>query len=220
MPYGVCLFAFYAKLSYLSSMNGWIQQTLPHLSTGFSYYLILCGIAMAEGVPAAGLFMPGSALCIIAGALAFHGHGNIYYICIAAGIGAIAGDFLSYVCGARSGAWLGSRLRGGRSARFLHRAELFFGAHGGKSLLLARFVGPVRGFVPFVAGGARMGFKYFCVYTVAGGIFWGIAYPLIGYLGGKALAFKPISPTVFVAVGAVVVLLLFIYFKLRRKKHQ
>ncbi|MDD2557418.1 MAG: hypothetical protein PHH87_03910, partial [Desulfuromonas sp.] len=124
-------------------MNGWIQQTLPHLSTGLSYYLILCGIALAEGVPVAGLFVPGSILCITAGALAFHGHGNIYFLCVAAAIGAIVGDCISYVCGTRSGAWLAAHLRVGRFVRFLRRAELFFGAHGGKSLLLARFMGPV-----------------------------------------------------------------------------
>ncbi|MDY0212746.1 MAG: DedA family protein [Desulfuromonadaceae bacterium] len=205
-------------------MNEWIQQTLPQLPTGLSYYLILCGITLAEGIPVAGLFMPGSVICIAAGALAFHGHGNIYFICIAAGMGAIAGDCISYMCGTRSGAWLATRLRGGKFFRFLCRAELFFGAHGGKSLLLARFVGPVRGFVPFVAGGARMQPGLFCVYTLIGGIAWGIAYPLAGYLGGKALKFSyilnQIPPAAFIVTGLIIALLLLAYFRLRRKNKQ
>ncbi len=203
-------------------MNEWIQQTLAHLPTGLSYYLILCGITLAEGIPVAGLFMPGSVLCITAGALAFHGHGNIYYVCIAAAIGAISGDCISYVCGARSGAWLATRVQEGRFVRFLRRAQLFFGAHGGKSLLLARFMGPVRGFVPFVAGGARMRLGPFLFYTITGGIFWGIAHPLVGYFGGKALKFSHvfdhISPGTFVVLGLGAALLLLLYFKLRGKK--
>ncbi len=200
-------------------MNWWTQLTLPHLSAGFSYYLILCGITLAEGIPVAGLFMPGSVLCITAGALAFHSHGNIYYVCLAAAIGAIAGDCMSYVCGARFGAWLTIYLQEGRFYRFLHRAQLFFGAHGGKSLLLARFMGPVRGFIPFVAGGVQMNPGQFCVYTAAGGISWGIAYPLLGYFGGKALNLSHISPVTFVVAGLIITFLLFTFLKLRRKKN-
>jgi membrane protein DedA with SNARE-associated domain len=199
-------------------MNAWVQNTLPHLSTGFIYYFILCTVTLAEGVPVVGLFVPGSVFCISAGALAFHGHGDMIYVICAAAIGAVAGDYISYICGTRSASWVIKRVQEGRFLRFLRRAQLFFGKHGGKSLLLARFMGPIRGFVPFVAGGARMRPRPFCLYTLSGGILWGIIYPGIGYLGIKALT--PINTTwsSILIPGLLLVLIALIYIKVKYPK--
>ncbi|MCA1797312.1 MAG: DedA family protein [Desulfuromonadaceae bacterium] len=199
-------------------MDEWIKQTLPQFSPGFLYYLILCGLTLAEGIPVFGLFVPGSVFCISAGALAFHGHGEMLYICIAAILGAIIGDIISYISGTRSASWVLSRVQEGRFLRFLRRAELFFAAHGGKSLLLARFLGPVRGFVPFVAGGARMRPGQFFLYTISGGILWGIIYPGVGYLGVKTLAPMNISAPTLIIAGLCLVLVILIYIKLKNSK--
>lgn len=196
-------------------MDTWIQHTLPQLSTGVAYYLILCAVTVAEGVPVLGLFVPGSLLCISAGALAFHGHGEMVYVCCAATVGAITGDCISYVCGTRSASWVVARVHRGRLLRFLRRAQLFFAKHGGKSLLLARFMGPVRGFVPFVAGGARMRPGYFCLYTFSGGILWGIIYPGVGYLGIKTLAPINISTANIFIIGLSLALIVLIYIKVK-----
>ncbi|MGM0415941.1 MAG: DedA family protein [Thermodesulfobacteriota bacterium] len=196
-------------------MNEWIQNTLPQLSAGLLYYLILCAVTTAEGVPVVGLFVPGSVFCISAGALAFHGHGEMLYVCCAAAIGAISGDYISYACGTRSASWVVAKVQQGRFLRFLRRAQLFFGKHGGKSLLLARFMGPVRGFVPFVAGGVRMRPRDFCVYTVSGGILWGIIYPGVGYIGIKTLAPVNISISTMVILGLCLGLVVLIYIKVK-----
>jgi membrane protein DedA with SNARE-associated domain len=193
-------------------MNEWIEHALPQLSAGFAYYLIICAVTLAEGIPVVGLFVPGSVLCVSAGALAFHGHGEMIYICCA---GAIAGDYISYMCGARSTTWVVRRVQKRRFLRFLRRAEVFFGSHGGKSLLLARFMGPVRGFIPFVAGGARMRPGHFCLYTLSGGILWGIIYPWVGYLGIKTLASENISTSAIVILGLCLALIVLIYIKVK-----
>jgi len=196
-------------------MNEWIEHALPQFSTGFLYYLILWAATMAEGVPVVGLFVPGSVFCLSAGALAFHGQGEMIYVCCAAAMGAISGDYISYVCGTRSASWVLAKVQEGRFLRFLRRAQLFFGKHGGKSLLLARFMGPIRGFVPFVAGGARMRPRHFCLYTFSGGILWGIIYPGIGYLGIKTLAPENISTSTILILGLCLALIALIYIKVK-----
>jgi membrane protein DedA with SNARE-associated domain len=199
-------------------MNAWIEQTLPQFNPGAIYYLILCGVTLAESLPVLGLFVPGSVLCVSAGALALHGHGEMVYICLAAIVGSIAGDFISYICGARSASWMVLRVKKGRFLRFLRRAEVFFGAHGGKSLLLARFMGPIRGFVPFVAGGAHMRPRLFCLYTFCGGILWGIIYPASGYLGLKILVPENFSAHGILLTGLCVTLIILIYLKVKHRK--
>ena len=201
-------------------MEEWIRQTLSHLGTGAGYYLLIFIITLAEGIPAIGLFVPGSVVCVAAGALAFHDHGDIFFLSCSAATGAIAGDFISYVSGARSGRYLTIRLRRKKLTRFLQRAELFFGAHGGKSLFLARFMGPVRGFVPFVAGGVRMNPSQFSLCTVVGGISWGIAYPLMGYLGGKAFHFSKATPVNVITLCIGLGLLFLIILKASRHRRQ
>jgi membrane protein DedA with SNARE-associated domain len=199
-------------------MYEWIQHTLPQFHPGMVYYLILCGLILAEGIPVIGLFVPGSVLSVTAGALAFHGHGEMPYICLVSAVGSIAGDSISYICGSRSASWLISKVRKGRFLRFLRRAEVFFGAHGGKSLLLARFMGPIRGFVPFVAGGAHMRPRLFCLYTFCGGILWGIIYPASGYLGLKILVPENFSAHGILLTGLCVTLIILIYLKVKHRK--
>lgn len=196
-------------------MDEWIKHTLPQFSSGFLYYLLLCGVTLAEGVPVVGLFVPGSVFCVSAGALAFHGHGEMVYICCAAAVGAILGDYVSYVSGTHSATWVIRKVQEGRFLRFLRRAQLFFAKHGGKSLLLARFMGPIRGFVPFVAGGARMRPGPFCLYTLSGGILWGIIYPGVGYLGIKTLAPMNISAPALLITGLCLALIVLIYIKVK-----
>lgn len=114
-------------------MNEWIEHTLPQFSTGLIYYLIISATTMAEGVPVVGLFVPGSVFCVSAGALAFHGHGQMIYVCSAAAIGAIAGDYISYICGTHSATWVVARVQEGRFLRFLRRAQLFLESTAAKA---------------------------------------------------------------------------------------
>lgn len=163
-------------------MEAWLQQFFSWLPDGPLYYTLFGTISFLESLAVVGIVVPGSVLIVFAGFLAANGKGDFATLMAVTTIGAIAGDLLSYLLGAR----LGPRLMA--LPFFQHRqllfrnAEDFFIAHGGKSVFLGRFVGFLRPFIPFVAGSARMRPLPFTLYVVVSGILWGIAYPGLGYL--------------------------------------
>ncbi len=167
-------------------MTDWLQQFVTILPEGEAYLVLILLIALIESLPVLGLAMPGSTLIVLAGFLAAHGKGDILPLILFSTSGAFLGDFISY--------WLGGRL-GQRLVRTpwlmkrqkkLHEAEIFFSEHGGKSLFYARFLGPLRGTIPFLAGISRMQSDFFCKTTLLNSVLWGIAYPGLGYLGGES----------------------------------
>jgi len=165
-------------------MEAWLQDFFAYLPDGGIYYLLIGLIAFGESLVAVGLLLPGSTLCVFAGFLALHGKGGILTLVAVAAVGAFLGDLLSYLLGARfGGAMLKSRLLSPR-LQLVRRAELFFADHGGKSVFFGRFFGPVRGFIPFVAGGAGMRPAAFIAYAVVSALLWGLAYPGLGFLAG------------------------------------
>jgi len=165
-------------------METWLQQIILALPDGTGYYLLLFFIAFSESLPMIGLLMPGSTLIVLAGFLAFSGKGLFVPIMLTTACGALLGDLLSYWLGDH----FGSRMLAMRSFRKHHhlvkRSEQFFCAHGGKSLFFARFLGPIRGITPFIAGLSKMPGRALCFYTFVSAILWGLCYPGLGYLGG------------------------------------
>jgi undecaprenyl-diphosphatase len=130
--------------------------------------------------------MPGSVLTVFSGWLAFHGKASIIAIMASAAVGALFGDLLSYWLGARFGGhlWHLGLLKNRQG--LLHLTELFFFEHGGKSIFFGRFLGPIRGLVPFVAGASQMRPSSFSGYALISCALWGISYPGLGYLGGTS----------------------------------
>jgi len=167
-------------------MDPWLEQFFFWLPDGTGYYLLIGLIALGESLVAVGLLLPGSTLCVAAGFLALHGRGEIVPLILAAAGGAFLGDLLSFILGARAG---GRILRLGfmrKRIDLVRRAEQFFGCHGGKSVFFGRFFGPVRGFIPFVAGGAGMSLVQFLGFALVSALLWGLAYPGLGYLAGAS----------------------------------
>lgn len=167
-------------------METWLREFFAWLPEGWAYGLLIGVIAFFESLPAVGLILPGSTLILFSGFLALHGKGSIGLIMGVAAVGAILGDIASYAVGARLGSPL---LQTGflrRRIGMVRKAELFFAAHGGKSVFFARFAGPVRGLVPFIAGCAQMRPGPFVLYALVSGILWGLAYPGLGYLAGAS----------------------------------
>jgi undecaprenyl-diphosphatase len=167
-------------------MEAWIQHVVEILPDGISYLPLIGLVAFFESIPLLGLAMPGSSLIILAGFLAAHGKGDPATIILCSSIGAFSGDACSFWLGKRFGvsllkfAWLN------KPKQNLQDAEKFLGEHGGKSLFYARFLGPIRGTIPFLAGMARMRTVFFCKATLVNAILWGMAYPGLGYLGGES----------------------------------
>lgn len=189
-------------------------------STGPLVYLILFGIIFAETGLVVTPFLPGDSLLFAAGALAATGVMSIEILIPTLIVAAILGDAVNYSVGARiAHRFLPGGQGAGRLSRWVkpehvHRAHEFFLKHGGKAVVLARFVPIVRTFLPFVAGGADMPYRQFAIYNVAGAILWVTLCTFAGYLFGNI----PIVKQNFslVVLGIVFVSVLPLAFELLR----
>jgi undecaprenyl-diphosphatase len=167
-------------------MEQWLQDIFNLLPGGMFFGVAVLVIAFLEALVGIGLVMPGSILTVFSGWLAFHGKAPITIIMAAAGLGALLGDLCSYWLGARFGIHLWNWPLLKKRQNLLRLAELFFIEHGGKGIFFGRFLGPIRGLVPFVAGASHMNPFSFFRYAMISGILWGISYPGLGYLGGTS----------------------------------
>jgi membrane protein DedA with SNARE-associated domain len=167
-------------------MEQWLQDIFNLLPGGMLFVGAVFVIAFLEALVGIGLVMPGSVLTVFSGWLAFQGKAPITAIMAAAALGALLGDMLSYWLGARFGGHLWRWKVLVKRQDLLRLTELFFFEHGGKGVFFGRFLGPIRGLVPFVAGASQMRPFAFSGYALVSGILWGISYPGLGYLGGTS----------------------------------
>lgn len=149
-------------------------------------YVGLTAIIFVETGLLIGFFLPGDSLLVTAGLLASQGYINVYILGALLSIAAIVGDSVGYTIGKASGPHL---FKKDDSLVFkkkhLIRAQQFYERHGGKTIVIARFVPIIRTFAPVVAGMARMDYKRFIVYNVVGGLFWVWSLLMLGYLLGR-----------------------------------
>ena len=135
-----------------------------------------------------GVFLPGDSLLFTAGVLASQGHFNIAILCAGCFVAAVAGDATGYYIGDK----MGRRLFTKPESRFfkpayLLKAQAFFEKHGGKAIILGRFMPVVRTMVPMVAGAGTMPYRQFFTFNVVGGFLWGVCLPLMGYFLGNLI---------------------------------
>jgi membrane-associated protein len=139
-------------------------------------------IVFAETGLFVGFFLPGDSLLFTAGVFAARGDFNIITLNLTLIAAAIIGDATGYWIGRRTGRALYNRpdslLFRREHLRITHE---FYERHGGKTIVLARFMPIVRTFAPMVAGVAEMGYRRFAVYNVTGGILWVMTMTLAGY---------------------------------------
>ena len=181
------------------------------------YTYVLVGVmAFLETGAFVGLIAPGEFTIILGGVVAGQGRIDVVALLALVWVCAVAGDTVSF--------WLGRRLgrgflerngpRFGINAARLAQVEKFFDRHGGKAILIGRFVGIVRAVAPFLAGSSRMPYRRFVPYDVIGAGLWGTTFVILGYvfwhsfdrvaeLAGKgAIA---LGVVITVIVGAIVV---------------
>lgn len=129
--------------------------------------------------------LPGDSLLVVAGLYASKGDLNLFALLALLIPMAILGDACSYFIGARAGPKLFNRPRS-RLFRPAHvkAAHDFYERHGGKAIILARFVPIVRTFVPVVAGVAQMTYRKFAAYNVIGGAAWVLSMTFVGFFLG------------------------------------
>jgi len=152
---------------------------------GSGAYGILFLIVFCETGLVVTPFLPGDSLLFAAGTFAALGSFRLVPLLLLLTAAAILGDTVNYWIGAR----IGERAFTGE-IRFLKQSHLertraFYARHGGKTIVLARFIPIVRTFAPFIAGVARMDYPRFLLYNVAGGITWVFLFTIAGYLFGN-----------------------------------
>jgi membrane-associated protein len=167
-------------------------------------YGILFAVIFLETGMVVTPFLPGDSLLFAAGTFAALGSLNVWVVIGLLMVAAIAGDTVNY--------WIGHRL-GDRAysikwikTEHLDRTHVFFEKHGGKTIVLARFVTIVRTFAPFVAGIGRMSYAYFLMYNVAGGIVWVVSLTCAGYFFGNIPVVRKNFELVIIAIVLISVL--------------
>lgn len=151
-------------------------------------YIGVLAIVFAESGLLIGFFLPGDSLLFTAGLLASQGWFNIWWLMLGVFVAAVAGDSVGYAFGKKVGPRIftktDSRLF---NPNHLERSRLFFLKHGGKTIILARFIPFVRTFAPVLAGVGKMKYRVFLAYNLIGGILWGIGITWLGYYLGSVV---------------------------------
>jgi membrane protein DedA with SNARE-associated domain/membrane-associated phospholipid phosphatase len=147
-------------------------------------YLLVGVLAFLETGAFVGLLAPGETAILVGGVVAGQGRIDVWILMALVWAAAVAGDVTSYLLGRRLGR--GFLLRHGPKVKItaerLEQVERFYDQHGGKAILLGRFIGLVRAVSPFIAGASRLPFGRFLPYDVIGAGSWGCAYVLLGYV--------------------------------------
>lgn len=151
-------------------------------------YIGVFTIVFIESGLLVGFFLPGDSLLFTAGFLASQGLFNIWALTVGCFIGAVAGDSVGYYIGHR----FGRKLYAKESSRFfrkdhLLKAEAFYEKHGGKTIILARFMPIVRTFAPVVAGVGAMNYRTFLIFNLFGAFLWAVCITLAGYFLGSLI---------------------------------
>jgi membrane-associated protein len=163
------------------NLDKYLSQVITQYGV-WTYGLLFFVIFMETGFVVTP-FLPGDSLLFAAGTFAALGSLNIWLLIGLLIIAAVGGDTVNY--------WIGHKI-GDRAyntkwikKEYLDRTHAFFEKHGGKTIVLARFVPIIRTFAPFVAGMGRMSYGYFFSYNVIGGIAWVLLFTFAGFFFGN-----------------------------------
>jgi membrane-associated protein len=165
----------------------------------------LFAIVFAESGLLIGFFLPGDSLLFTAGFLASIGYFEIWALVPLCVIAAVSGDAVGYAFGRQAG----RRLYDRPDSRFFKKrhliaAEQFYEKHGGKTIVIARFLPIVRTFAPIVAGASNMQYRRFVTFNLLGGLLWGAGVTIAGYVLGEAI---PDIDTYLLPIIALIVLI-------------
>ncbi len=193
-------------IQYLIDFILHIDTHLDVLISGYGIwvYLILFLIVFCETGLVVTPFLPGDSLLFAVGAFAARGAIDLAVAFILLAAAAILGDTVNYW----AGQVIGPKVFHSESSRFLNRKHLlrthqFYERHGGKTIIIARFMPIIRTFAPFVAGIGRMSYMHFVSYNVIGAIAWVAIFVVGGYFFGNL----PIVRRNFtLVIGAIILL--------------
>ena len=188
-----------------------LQQLLENVSQALGKwtYLLVGAFAFLETGAFVGLVVPGETVMLLGGAVAGQGEIDLYLLLAIAWFSAWAGDTTSFLIGRRLGRGFVMRNgpRVGISNDRFHQVEDYFGRHGGKTILIGRFISLVRALAPFIAGSSGMRYRAFVPYSILGTGIWATAHILIGYFFSRSIdtAAKYAGRGAFLLATAIVV---------------
>jgi membrane-associated protein len=185
-------------------------------------YLLLFAIIFSETGLVVTPFLPGDSLLFVAGALAAAGDMDVHVLAFVLVVAAVLGNTVNYSIGY----YIGPRVFHWEDSRFfnrkaLDRAHAFYERHGGKTIVITRFVPILRTFAPFIAGIARMSYLHFFAYNLAGALAWVLSLLYAGYWFGNVPVVKQNLSVVILAVVVLSVMPLaieYIRYRLNRVK--
>lgn len=149
-------------------------------------YIGLFVIVFAESGLFFGFFLPGDSLLLTAGLFAYKGLLNIWVLLPLLFVAAVLGDNVGYWFGRKAGPMLFNREESLLFKRKnLLAARGFYDQHGGKTIILARFMPFIRTFAPIVAGAVEMDYRRFMFFNLVGGLVWAVGLTLAGYFLGS-----------------------------------
>jgi membrane-associated protein len=164
-----------------------IQTYLPEIikAHGSAAYAAMSLVVFAETGLVFVPFLPGDSLLFVAGSLVAVGAASFPWLVLFLVPAAILGDTVNYWIGHYVGEKILASPRMGYIRRHHHVAKEFFDRHGGKTIILARFIPYIRSFAPFVAGGESMRYRWFLGANVIGAALWVPTVATAGYLFGN-----------------------------------
>lgn len=197
--------------SWLADLTAWLSANPGWLS------LALFATAFIESLAIAGILVPGVAFLFTISVMAGQIDMPLMAALTWAGLGAIAGDTVSFAIGRLFQGRLTTVWPLSRYPGLIHKAEVFFHLHGGKSVIIGRFVGPLRPVIPLIAGALLMPWRRFLPFNVGSAIGWAPVYILPGFLVGNALASEVQPPAhVYLVTGSSFAILAAIYLLIFR----
>jgi membrane-associated protein len=201
-----------------------IDQHLQVLCTAYGtwVYVILFLIVFCETGLVIAPFLPGDSLLFAVGSLSAIGALDVTTAILLLAAAAIIGDSVNYA----AGNYVGPKVFHAEHARFLnkeylHRTHAFYERHGGKTIIIARFLPLIRTFAPFVAGIGSMTYPRFLVFNVFGGVLWVLGFALAGYWFGNIPLIKNNFSMVILAlvlIPGIPSLVEFIRIQMARRK--
>ena len=186
-----------------------IDQHLTELAAQYGVWIygILFLIIFCETGLVVMPLLPGDSLLFAAGSIAAIGKMNIHLMVVLLIIAAILGDAVNFMVGK----YFGEKLFSNPNSKIfkqshLQKTQQFYAKHGGKTIILARFIPIVRTFAPFVAGMGHMTYHHFLAYNVIGGVLWVTIFSYLGYFFGNLPIVKDNLSLVLVAIIVLSVL--------------
>ncbi len=197
-------------IQYLNTHNEFLYTFLP--------ILVFFAAAM-ESTPVLGTVTPGTLFLLFFGFTTYSLSDNILIIIIAATLGSVFGDILGYLLGKYGTNFL---LKHKKLLKHSHieDGQKFFSNHGFKSILIGRFVGPIRPIVPLIAGGIKMNLSKFLFYDILSSILWATLYIVIGYYFGNYFReIESVVSNISVLITIIIIFIIFWYFFKTKKKN-